>query len=112
MIPETGFLPLHAIIGRDGITPTQAEANRRYNEDAAEKARKAGRLTKAGAPRYTRRPTTPRPAVIPLVPVKRSTWWAGVRSGRFPAPIRLGPHSTAWRAEDVRELIARLGSAT
>ena len=45
----------------------------------------------------------PTPAIIP---VGRSTWWAGVRSGRYPAPVRLGPGVTAWRVEDIRALIA------
>ena len=39
------------------------------------------------------------------VPVSRSTWWAGVRSGRFPQPIRLGPRTTAWRVGDIRALL-------
>lgn len=39
------------------------------------------------------------------VPVSRSTWWAGVRSGRFPQPVRLGPRTTAWRVGDIRELL-------
>lgn len=42
------------------------------------------------------------PAVIP---VSRSTWWAGVRSGRYPKPVKLGERCTAWRVEDVRALI-------
>lgn len=39
------------------------------------------------------------------IPVGRSTWWAGVRSGRFPASVKLGPRLTAWRVEDIRALI-------
>lgn len=42
-----------------------------------------------------------------LIPVKKSTWWAGVRSGRYPPPTRaLGVRITAWRVEDIRALIA------
>ena len=44
----------------------------------------------------------PTPAIIP---VSKSTWWAGVKSGRFPRPIKLGPRITAWRVEDIRKLI-------
>ncbi|HXD35423.1 MAG TPA: AlpA family phage regulatory protein, partial [Rhodanobacter sp.] len=33
------------------------------------------------------------------------TWWNGVRSGRFPKPVKLGPRTTAWRVEDIRALI-------
>jgi prophage regulatory protein len=43
------------------------------------------------------------------MPVGKSTWWAGVKSGRYPQPIKIGPRTTAWKVEDVRELIARLG---
>jgi prophage regulatory protein len=39
------------------------------------------------------------------IPVSRSTWWAGVRSGRFPAPVKLGPRITAWRDADIQRLI-------
>lgn len=39
------------------------------------------------------------------IPVSRSTWWAGVKSGRYPQPVKLGPRITAWRVEDIRRLI-------
>jgi prophage regulatory protein len=39
------------------------------------------------------------------IPVSKSTWWAGVKSGRFPKPVKLGPRITAWRVEDIRDLI-------
>ncbi len=40
------------------------------------------------------------------IPVGRSTWWAGVKDGRFPKPVKLGLRITVWRAEDVRALVA------
>jgi len=43
--------------------------------------------------------------IPPIIPVSRSTWWSGVKSGRFPAPVHLGPRTTAWRARDIRSLI-------
>jgi len=39
------------------------------------------------------------------IPVSKSTWWAGVKSGRFPKPVKLGPRITAWRIEDIHTLI-------
>ena len=45
------------------------------------------------------------PPIQPLIPVSRSSWWAGVKSGRFPQPVKLGPRTTAWRVEDIRRLI-------
>ena len=43
--------------------------------------------------------------VLKFIPVGKSTWWAGVKSGRFPAPIKLSDRVTVWRAEDIRTLI-------
>jgi len=48
----------------------------------------------------------PDKGIPPLIPVKKSTWWAGVKSGRFPQPVKLGPRVTAWRVEDLRTFIA------
>lgn len=48
----------------------------------------------------------PKPAIIP---VGKSTWWAGVQSGRFPKPMKLGPRITVWRVEDIRALIEQTG---
>ena len=39
------------------------------------------------------------------IPVGKSTWWDGVKSGRYPKPVKLGPRITAWRVEDIRALI-------
>ena len=39
------------------------------------------------------------------IPVSKSTWWAGVKDGRFPKPIKLGLRITAWRVEDIRAFI-------
>ena len=39
------------------------------------------------------------------IPVSKSTWWAGVKDGRFPKPMKLGARVTVWRVEDIRELI-------
>ncbi len=40
-----------------------------------------------------------------LIPVGKSTWWEGVKTGRFPKPVKLGPRITAWRVEDIKALI-------
>lgn len=47
------------------------------------------------------------PPIPAIIPVSKSTWWAGVKSGRFPKPVKLGPRTTAWRVEDIRNLISR-----
>ena len=59
-----------------------------------------------------KRPTQSDPNGIPaLVPVSRASWWAGVKTCRYPSPVKLGPNTTAWRVEDIRALIDRLGGA-
>ena len=51
------------------------------------------------------------PPIPAIIPVSRSTWWDGVRTGRYPAPVRtLGRRITAWRVEDIRALINALAN--
>jgi predicted DNA-binding transcriptional regulator AlpA len=46
--------------------------------------------------------------VLALIPVSKSTWWAGCKSGRFPKPVKLGPRTSAWRAGDIAALLERI----
>jgi predicted DNA-binding transcriptional regulator AlpA len=45
--------------------------------------------------------------VLMFIPISRSCWWQGVRDGRFPKPIKLGPRTTVWRVEEIRTLFER-----
>jgi len=47
------------------------------------------------------------PPQFPIIPVGRTTWWAGVKSGRYPKPIKLSPRVTVWRVADILALISR-----
>ena len=49
-----------------------------------------------------RRTNPPTPAIIP---VSKSTWWQGIKTGRYPRPVKLAERCTAWRVEDIRALI-------
>ncbi|MCE4510323.1 AlpA family phage regulatory protein [Xanthomonas hortorum] len=49
------------------------------------------------------------PGIPALIPVSRSTWYAGVRAGRYPQPVKLGERCTAWRVEEIRALIEATG---
>ena len=40
-----------------------------------------------------------------IIPVSRSSWWAGVRESRFPKSVKLGKRTTAWKVADIRKLI-------
>ncbi len=47
------------------------------------------------------------PEVLAIYPISRSAWWAGVKAGKYPKPVKLSPRCTAWRCEDIRALIAQ-----
>jgi predicted DNA-binding transcriptional regulator AlpA len=49
------------------------------------------------------------PQVLSLVPISKSAWWEGCKTGRFPKPVKLGPRTTAWKAEDITALVKQLG---
>ena len=48
------------------------------------------------------------PTILFHIPVAKSTWWDGVKTGRYPQPYKLSERCTAWRAEDIRELIKQI----
>lgn len=58
-----------------------------------------------------RRPTEDTPGIPALIPVCAATWWAGVKAGRFPKPVKLSPRVTVWRVEDIREWLDSQKSA-
>lgn len=51
------------------------------------------------------------PPLAPIVPVSKSTWWRGVREGRFPKPQKLSAKVTVWRGADLLALIEELEDA-
>jgi len=46
--------------------------------------------------------------VLKFIPLGKTSWWKGVKSGRFPKPVKLSERCTAWRVEDIRDLIEKL----
>ena len=49
------------------------------------------------------------PPILPIIPVSKSAWWAGVASGLYPKSVKLNKRTTAWRVEDIHQLIKELG---
>ncbi|BCS54747.1 AlpA family transcriptional regulator [Geobacter sp. SVR] len=45
------------------------------------------------------------PQVLELIPVSKTTWWQGIKDGRYPKGVKLGQRITAWRVEDIKALI-------
>ena len=50
------------------------------------------------------------PEVLKFIPVHRTTWYEGIKAGRYPAGVKLTERCRAWHAEDIRTLINRLGN--
>ena len=50
------------------------------------------------------------PQVLALIPVGKSSWWRGCKTGRYPKPVKLGLRTTVWRAEDIAALMQSLGN--
>lgn len=49
------------------------------------------------------------PQVLAIFPISKSSWWEGCRTGRYPKPIKLGPRTTVWRAEDIAAFVQSFG---
>jgi prophage regulatory protein len=49
------------------------------------------------------------PPIPAIIPVSKSTFWQGVKEGRYPQPVKLGKRCTAWRVEDIRRYIDSVG---
>ncbi len=49
-----------------------------------------------------------RRGIPPIIPISKSSWWAGVKSGKYPKPVKLSARCTCWRVEDIREMLAKM----
>lgn len=45
------------------------------------------------------------PEVLKIIPVSKSTWWAGVSSGKYPKPVKISNRCVAWLATDIQNLV-------
>ncbi len=45
--------------------------------------------------------------IPPIIPISKSSWWAGVKTGRYPQPVKLSDRCTCWRVDDIRLLITK-----
>ena len=50
------------------------------------------------------------PQILAVLPISKSTWWQWVSEGKAPTPVKLGPKTTAWRVEDIRDLLSSFES--
>jgi len=92
ILPAEGVLRLKQIIGQPEVTPEQAAANRKAKKTTT-----------------THRHKRPRPGMPPIIPVSKTSWYAGIKAGIYPAPIHLGK-TAVWRVTDIRSLLDRLAA--
>jgi prophage regulatory protein len=45
------------------------------------------------------------PVILKIFPIGKSTWWQGVKDGKYPKPVKLSDRITAWKVEDIKSLI-------
>jgi prophage regulatory protein len=45
-----------------------------------------------------------------IIPMGRTSWYAGIQEGRYPKPVKLSERSVAWRSTDIEALITRLSA--
>ena len=43
-----------------------------------------------------------------IVPVSRAAWYAGMKNGHYPKPVKLSEKTAAWRVSDIELLVERL----
>lgn len=48
------------------------------------------------------------PQVLHVLGIGKTSFWEGVKAGRYPSPVNLGPRTRAWRVEDIRQLISSI----
>jgi predicted DNA-binding transcriptional regulator AlpA len=77
------LLRLPQVIGQKAVTPEQAEANRATGKS----------------------PRNPRQHIEPLLPISRSAWWAGIKTGKYPQSVKLTSRTTCWLESDILALI-------
>jgi predicted DNA-binding transcriptional regulator AlpA len=48
--------------------------------------------------------------VLELIPISRSAWWQGCKSGKYPKPVKIGPRTSAWRYGDIAALLKKIAN--
>jgi prophage regulatory protein len=47
----------------------------------------------------------PKRGIPALLPICKTSWWEGVKSGKYPKGFLLGPRTRVWAVEDIKKLI-------
>ena len=85
-LPEDRLLTLTQIIGQKEITQEQADENRKRGKGPKKK----------------------RPGKKAIIPVGKTCWYEGMKSGRFPKPIKIGNgRGKFWLEGQILDLIPK-----
>ncbi|MFZ2957685.1 MAG: AlpA family phage regulatory protein [Candidatus Ozemobacteraceae bacterium] len=47
--------------------------------------------------------------VTKMLGISKTSLWRGVKTGRYPNPVKLGPNTTVWKVLEIRALIESAG---
>jgi prophage regulatory protein len=50
--------------------------------------------------------------VLEVIPIGKTCWYEGIKSGRYPKSVKLSARCTAWKAEEIHALIKELSGQT
>ncbi|MBS1130701.1 MAG: Prophage regulatory [Proteobacteria bacterium] len=51
------------------------------------------------------------PVVLSLFPCSRATFWRWVKSGRVPAPKKMGDRISVWSVDEIRQTLKKIETA-
>lgn len=58
-------------------------------------------------PKSVRERVTESPRYPGILPVGKSSFYAGIANGKYPAPIKLGPRTSVWLRADIEAVAER-----
>ena len=47
------------------------------------------------------------PVVLKVLSIGKTTWWCGIRDGKFPKPAMMGKRTARWNVKDIRAIIEK-----
>ena len=47
------------------------------------------------------------PVVLKVLSIGKTSWWNGVKEGKYPRPMKFGKRTARWNVKDIRALIEK-----
>jgi len=87
ILPAEGYIRLPQIIGQPEVTVEQAYSNKTTTSE-----------------KTTHHHKRPRPGIPPIIPLSKTAWYAGIKSGKYPPPTHLG-RTSVWDVRLIRAVL-------